>query len=454
MKSKALFIVLIVLGFGWNGSEAQFELEQAFPNLSFTRPVDLQNAGDGSDRLFVVEQAGRIRVFDNDPEAGSTDIFLDIRARVNSSGNEEGLLGLAFHPDYENNGYFYVDYTASNPRRTVIARYEVNGADPNEADVGSELVLLEIEQPFSNHNGGQLAFGPDGYLYISVGDGGAAGDPQGNGQNLETLLGSILRIDVDDPDGGLNYGIPEDNPFEGNQSGFAEAIFAFGLRNTWRFSFDSVTGRLWAADVGQSAIEEIDIIESGGNYGWNVMEGSSCYDPPVNCDMTGLALPVWEYDHSIGNSITGGYVYRGTGTPQLLGKYIYADYVTGHIWSLEYDGENPPVNTELFDTSLNISSFGVDEDNELYFCAFDGTIYKITAPSCTFKGDATGDCTLNVLDVLLTVNITLEVVVPTPEQEWAADCNGSLNNCDGDGQINVLDALKIVNLILGLDECP
>ncbi|UCE17145.1 MAG: PQQ-dependent sugar dehydrogenase [Gemmatimonadota bacterium] len=453
MKIKGLWVVLLV-AVPMCGAHAELALDVAFPHLSINRPVDLQNAGDGSDRIFVVEQAGRIHVFENSQDVQSTDIFLDIQNRVNRSGNEEGLLGLAFHPDYEHNGYFYVDYTASNPRRTVIARYTVSGTDPDVADVNSEIVLLEIEQPFSNHNGGQISFGPDGYLYISVGDGGAAGDPQGNGQNLQTLLGAILRIDVDNPDIGFNYSIPSDNPFAHNQFGYAEEIYAYGLRNPWRFSFDSETGWLWAADVGQNTIEEIDIIEKGKNYGWDIMEGSACFEPPSNCDTTGLTFPIWEYDHSLGQSITGGFVYRGTSTPQLTGKYLYADYVTGRIWSLQYDGQNPPSNTELFDTDLNISSFGVDEDNELYFCAFDGSIYKISSSSCMSKGDANGDCAFDVLDALMVVNVILDAVDPTPDQFWSADCNGPEGNCDGDGQVDVLDALKIVNLILGLAECP
>jgi glucose/arabinose dehydrogenase len=354
-------------------SQSQFQLQNAFPNLTFSRPVDLQHPGDGTDRLFVVEQAGVIRVFDNNAGATVAPIFLDIRSRVNDSGNEEGLLGLAFHPDYKNNGFFYVNYTANPPRRTVIARYRVT-SNPNQADPNSELIVLQFDQPFSNHNGGQLAFGPDGYLYIATGDGGSGGDPNNNGQSLQTLLGKILRLDVNNPSGGRNYGIPFDNPFVG--TGNREEIFAYGLRNPWRFSFDPVTKWLWAGDVGQNRLEEIDIIEKGKNYGWRIMEGNLCFNPSSGCNMTGLVKPIWEYGRSLGISVTGGHVYRGSSVPALVGAYIYGDFGSGRIWALRYDGVNPPANTELMDTNLGISSFGVDKNFELYICAFDSRIYR------------------------------------------------------------------------------
>jgi glucose/arabinose dehydrogenase len=357
----------------------QMPLEVAFPNLSFVRPVDLQEPGDGTDRLFVVEQRGIIWVFENDPSTSQKKSFLDIRARVNDGGNEEGLLGLAFHPAYEDSGYFYVNYTAANPRRTVVARYSVSSGDPDLAVFSSEAVVLEVNQPFANHNGGQVAFGPDGFLYIGMGDGGSGGDPLGHGQNLTTLLGALLRIDVDTTTVSTNYGIPEGNPFFDNSQGYREEIYAYGLRNPWRFSIDTVTGRIWLADVGQNTYEEVDVIEKAGNYGWNIMEGFHCFSPPSGCNTQGLTLPRWEYDHSVGRSITGGYVYRGARLPELVGKYIYADYVTGIIWSLEYDGVNPPVNSELNDTALFIASFGTDKNNELYICAFDGKIYQFEA---------------------------------------------------------------------------
>jgi glucose/arabinose dehydrogenase len=365
-------------------NEGDIAVERAFPSLGFDNPVDLQHAGDGSDRLFVVEQPGRIQVFDNDAAVTSTDTFLDITDRV-TSGGEQGLLGLAFHPDYANNGYFYVDYTASGPSRTVISRFEVDPADPNRADANSEVVLLEVAQPFGNHNGGQIRFGPDGFLYIALGDGGSGRDPEENGEDPTTLLGSLLRIDVDNPSGGLNYGIPAGNPFVGNADGFREEIYAYGLRNPWRFSFDPPTGQLWLADVGQGDYEEIDIIENGGNYGWDVMEGTHCFEPSSGCNMEGLILPVHEYDHDFGQSVTGGFVYRGARVPELTGQYIYADFVSGSIWA--YD-EATDSNVELIDTNLGISSFGVDEAQELYFTAFDGRIYHFTSATGSATGEA------------------------------------------------------------------
>ena len=379
MNTSKLILLLTLFATAVN-LKAQFELQQAFPNLSFTRPVDLQNAGDQSNRIFVVEQAGIIHVFPNDSLVSQTKIFLDIVSRVDDSGNEMGLLGLAFHPDYASNGYFYVNYTAGSPRRTVISRFQVSASNPDSADPESEFILLQYNQPQSNHNGGQIAFGPDGFLYIASGDGGGSGDQHGtigNGQDRGNLLGKILRIDVDNQDSGLNYAIPRDNPFYGNTFGYSEEIYAYGLRNPWRFSFDFDTGWLWAADVGQSAYEEIDLIENGKNYGWRIMEGNHCYNPPTGCDTTGLSLPVWEYAHGLGYSVTGGYVYRGAAVPELTGKYIYGDYVTRRIWALSYDGINPPVNEDVLTAPNDISSFGQDENMELYICTFNGSNSKI-----------------------------------------------------------------------------
>lgn len=361
-------------------SSAVVNVRVAFPGLEFTQPLDLAYPDDGTNRLFVVEQPGRIRLFANDSNTSSMSTFLDIRDRVNDAGWEQGLLGLAFHPDYATNGYFYLNYTASNPNRTVISRFNVSSDDPDAADETSEQVILEFSQPYSNHNGGCLKFGPDGYLYIGTGDGGSADDPHGNGQNRSTLLGKILRIDVDASAGGRNYGIPLDNPFAGNSEGYRQEIYAYGIRNAWRFSFDTVAGRLWVGEVGQDAVEEIDIIENGGNYGWNIMEGTDCFNPPTGCDTAGLILPIAEYRHPVGLSVTGGAVYRGTTVPELAGKYVYADFMTGLIWALTYDGSTAEVTT-LLDSDLSIASFGVDQNNELYFLAFDGYIYRFESPS-------------------------------------------------------------------------
>ena len=388
MKTKIMLMVCVFPFIMNSCSNAQNELKMAFPNLSFTRPLDLEHAGDGTNRIFVVEQRGVISVFQNDSNVTQKKIFLDIQDRVNDSGNEQGLLGLAFHPDYENNGYFYVNYTASNLNRTEISRFSVSPQNPDSADKNSEFQILSYSQPYSNHNGGKVAFGPaDGYLYIGVGDGGSGGDPQCNAQNLKILLGSILRIDVNTNIGNQHYGIPPDNPFAGNTQGYREEIYAYGLRNSWRFSFDPVTNWLWVGDVGQNAYEEVDVVESGGNYGWNIYEGFHCYNaPPCQtqpCDTTGKILPVWEYSHGLGISVTGGYVYRGPSVPELEGKYIYADYGSGRIWSLAYDGMNPPTNTLLMDSNLLISSFGVDQNKELYICAFDGKIYRFKPTAVT-----------------------------------------------------------------------
>lgn len=358
----------------------ELTLQEAFPNLSFERPVDLQHAGD--DRLFVVEQRGIISVFVNSEDVTARETFLDIEDQVEDSGNEEGLLGLAFHPDYAINGYFYVNYTASGPDRTVVSRFKTDPSNPDKAVKDSETIVLEFSQPYSNHNGGQVSFGPDNYLYIAVGDGGSGGDPRGHGQNLKTLLGTILRIDINKQEGGKNYGIPPDNPFAGNNEGYREEIYAYGLRNPWRFSFDAETGQLWTGDVGQNQYEEIDIIESGGNYGWNIMEGAHCYQPSSDCNTDGLTLPVIAYGRSEGVSVTGGFVYRGPSVSQLRGKYIYADYASGKVWSLDFSNPSSPVNEELMEAPFRISSFGVGPDNELYLCGFDGKIHKfgIAAP--------------------------------------------------------------------------
>ncbi len=355
----------------------KIRIVKAYPELRFTRPVDFQSPADGTDRIFVAEQSGRIFVFQNQPEIREKKLFLDITEKVNDSGNEEGLLGLAFHPEYKTNGYFYLNYTAAKPRRTVIARYTADKTDPRKADPGSEKIILEFDQPFGNHNGGQVLFGPDGYLYIGVGDGGAAGDPYGNGQNKKSLLGSILRINVDQSDQKRNYSIPPDNPFAGNRAGDREEIFAYGLRNPWRFAFHPVTGELWAADVGQNRLEEIDIVKKGKNYGWNIMEGTACYNPAQNCDTTGLEIPILEYNHDVGQSITGGCFYTNEKPYFLKGAYLYADYVSGKIWSIRYENGKVKDHWLLSDSRLNISSFGMDSAGMLYICAFDGYIYKI-----------------------------------------------------------------------------
>jgi len=356
-------------------TQSTYLVDLAFPNLVFNQPVGIVTPDDGTNRLFVIEQAGVIRVFDNSPAVAQSTVFLNITTQV-LFGGEQGLLGLAFHPNYSANGYFYVNYVTENPHRTVIARYTVSPNNPNQAQSNSELVLLEVNQPFSNHKGGQLAFGTDGYLYIGLGDGGSAGDPFGNAQNRSTLLGKILRINVDMPSQGRNYSIPPDNPYSGNALGYKEEIYAYGFRNPWRFSFDSPTGRLWVADVGQDQREEIDLVGKGKNYGWNIMEGTLTYS---SGNQTGLELPIWEYSHAEGIAIIGGYVYHGATLTGLNSKYVYGDYGSGKVWALQYDRVDKPLNTLLVDTDLNISSFGIDQRNELYFCALGGKIYSLSS---------------------------------------------------------------------------
>ena len=350
-------------------------VEVTFPNLSFTRPVFLTYPNDDTNRLFVVLQQGQIMVFPNKQDTQAT-VFLAIDEKVNDDGNEEGLLGLAFDPDYKSNGYFYVYYTANSPRRSVISRFSVSDNDPNKANTSSELVIMEVPQPYSNHNGGMMAFGPDRMLYIGLGDGGSGGDPHGNGQNRNVLLGKILRIDISKSSRSEKYRIPPDNPFVGQENSRGE-IWAYGLRNPWRFSFDRVTNMLWAADVGQDSLEEVDIIEKGANYGWNIMEGSLCYPLPTsNCNKEGLKLPVAQYTHADGCSITGGYVYRGSKLRSLYGAYIYGDFCSGKIWGLRYDGSKVVEHMELIDSNMQISSFGEDQAGELYVLSFDNHIYR------------------------------------------------------------------------------
>ena len=350
-------------------------LEPAFQGIEFDRMVLLTYPDDDSGRLFVVLQPGRIMVFENDPGVESAETFLDIRERVNDSGNEEGLLGLAFDPAFAENGHFYVNYTASGPRRTVVSRFSASAGDPDRADPDSELVFLEVAQPYRNHNGGHVAFGPDGMLYVGLGDGGSGGDPRGNGQDTSTLLGSILRIDVSALDETGGYAVPPDNPFAGGDRTARGEIWAYGLRNPWRFSFDRETGDLWAADVGQNQYEEVDIIRPGRNYGWNVMEGSHCYRRG-SCDMEGLELPVAEYGRDGGCSVTGGHVYRGRRLPTLYGAYLYADFCSGKIWALRHDGTAVTEQMLIADTGLSISSFGEDASGEVYVLTFEGAVYR------------------------------------------------------------------------------
>ena len=351
-------------------------LRPAFPNLRFRRLTNLLQPDDGADRIFVTEQSGRILVFPNDPEVESAGEFLDIRDIVRDEANEEGLLGLAFPPDFPATDHFFVHYSASSPRRSVISRFSVSGSDPDMADASSEVVVLEVEQPYGNHNGGQIEFGPDGFLYVALGDGGSSGDPMGSGQDTGTLLGAILRLDVSGASADAGYAIPPDNPFLGIPGARGE-IWAYGLRNPWRFSFDQATGRLWAADVGQNAYEEINVVKRGGNYGWKIMEGLHCFSPRQGCDTSGLELPVAEYGRSEGCSVTGGHVYDGGDIPGLQGAYVYGDFCTGRIWGIRFDGVAASEPQLIVDSDLSITSFGRGVDGSMYVLGRDDGVYLV-----------------------------------------------------------------------------
>jgi glucose/arabinose dehydrogenase len=338
----------------------------AYPKLSFDAPVEYTYANDATNRVFVVEQAGRIKVFENNPTVSDAATYLDIRNKV-AYGGEMGLLGLAFHPKFNENGYFYVNYTKNSPRETIVSRFKASSSNAASVDPASEVVLFRFDQPYSNHNGGKVLFGPDGYLYVSTGDGGSGGDPKNNAQNRSSWLGKILRVDVNSAEKG-HYGIPTDNPYKGNKSGYREEIYAYGLRNPWRISFDD-KGQLWAGDVGQNEIEEVDIVEKGGNYGWRINEGKADYKASDSKPADPLVPPVWQYSHAKGDvSITGGYVYEGAQNGALRGKYIYADYASGRVWALTTYGKKATDNELLIERAGSISAFGEDQKKELYLC--------------------------------------------------------------------------------------
>ncbi len=355
----------------WAQDAAHFEV--AFADLKFHRPLYVTAPNDGTDRLFVVEQAGRVHVFENDPRVQATHLAVDLQKKVRREGNEEGLLGLAFDPEFKTSRRIYLHYTAAQGRRRNVLSSFTMDQTGQTIDPGSESVILEVDQPWSNHNGGMIEFGPDGYLYVALGDGGAADDPRDQGQNVGTLLATILRIDVNPQDPGLGYAIPADNPFVGVKGARGE-IWAYGLRNVWRFSFDRVTGDLWAGDVGQVKWEEIDLIKKGGNYGWNEWEGNHPFN---RRDRLGpFEMPVVDHPRGEARSITGGYVYRGKQIPWLVGAYIYGDFETGLVWLLRYDGQRVTEHRYLCRVP-SPASFGEDRDGEIYVASFDGRIYKL-----------------------------------------------------------------------------
>ena len=344
-------------------------LEPALGGRRFQRPVELGGYPGG--RLFVAEQDGFVLLLDRDGE--NEQVLLELRGKVRRSGNEEGLLSVALDPDFTLNHFLYAYYSASDPRRTVLSRFTVID---DAADPATELVVLEVEQPFSNHNGGAIRFGPDGMLYLGFGDGGAGGDPRGNGQDPSTLLGTIIRIDVREAGGAAPYAVPADNPLL-EPPGARPEVWAYGFRNPWRMAFDPATGWLWVGDVGQDRFEEIDIVERGGNYGWNRLEGNDCYLPRSGCDAGGTVAPVASYGHDQGCSVTGGAVYRGDAVPAIAGWYLYADFCSGRVWALPADLRSGPV--VVVESARSVASFGVDEEGEIYLLAFDGPILRLTA---------------------------------------------------------------------------
>jgi len=385
---------------GWevNDSPLAVEVKPAFPDLKWTgwddgsesgkvvplRPILLTHPGDGSKRIVVPTQHGVIHTFDSDDAAKETKVFADLtdRVRYSDKQNEEGFLGLAFHPKFKQNGEFFIFYTDKKANLVnIVSRMKVKKDDPSVADPASEEELIRFEKPFWNHDGGTIAFGPDGYLYVTHGDGGAGGDPHKNGQNLKTLLGKVLRIDVDKPAGGKKYGIPADNPFVKTAEAAPE-IWAYGLRNIWRMAFDRKTGELWAGEVGQNVFEEINVLTWGGNYGWSVREALHPFGNQGVDVSPELIDPVWEYHHDIGKSITGGVVYRGEAIPELQGAYLYADYVSNRMWALRYDREKGRVveNRPISCPGIGIMSFGEDDKGEVYVMGVSPTgkgIYRL-----------------------------------------------------------------------------
>lgn len=365
-------LVLSVVFAGCSAAQPFAGFEQVYDQLSFDQPVLLTHVPGDSERLFVVEQTGQIQVFNQQPEVASSSVFFDINAATDNrflSGGEQGLLGLAFHPAFQSNGWFYVNYTAAEPRRTVIARYRIASDNSNLTDYSSEQVLLEINQAYSNHNGGMIAFGDDGKLYIGMGDGGSAGDPGNRAQDGQSLLGKMLRLNDDGS-------VPADNPFVGHEN-VRDEIWALGLRNPWRFSFDRDNGTLWAGDVGQNEVEEIDRIVRGGNYGWRWYEGSQPYNPDDRTASVSVIDPVHEYTHKDGQSVTGGVVYRGQQFPALAGWYIFGDFVSGNTWAL--NTQNQELRT--LEKLPNPSSFGEDADGEVYATTYSGDLYRLVVRS-------------------------------------------------------------------------
>jgi len=369
----SIIFSLMACGGGSSRTVGPVTVERAFPSLTFTNPISMYQPPGDDTRWFLIEKGGQVLMFDNDDAAAAVSVSADLSPTVDDTG-EGGLLGMAFHPSFSGSGHVYLYYTetgSSTPLVSRVTRYTMNIS--GILDTRSGYDILSVDQPETNHNGGDIKFRPDGYLYIALGDGGGTGDPDGNGQDTTTLLGSMLRIDVD---GGSPYAIPAGNVFASSSTDMPE-IYAWGLRNPWRFSFDELTGDLWAGDVGQGAWEEIDLVVSGGNFGWNIEEGDHCYEPPVGCDDTGLIDPVFEYGRTEGRSVTGGYVYRGSTMPTLQGHYFFADWGSGDLWGFDASSTQPDA-ALLADTGMNIVSFAPDQNSELYVIDYSGGgIYRL-----------------------------------------------------------------------------
>lgn len=375
---KILILIFVLSVTNIFAQQYTYIIKRAFPNLVFNRPTELIPSIDKSNRLFMLQQRGIIYVFKNDSLTNSRKIFINL-PQVSQQGYEGGLQGMAFHPNYVTNRYFYVHYTFDSVGLfwSRISRITASATNPDTALNSTERILMTIAQPLPGHKGGKIQFGNDGYLYIALGDGGGTGDPYNNAQNKSSLLGKILRIDVNNVSPGKSYAIPPSNPFYGNSQGFKEEIFAYGLRNPWKFSVDYQTNRIWAGDVGQFEWEEVDIIESGKNYGWNKMEGFHCYG---TCDTTGKGFtrPVWEFWREMEHAVIGGYVYRGMAMPSLYGKYLYGD-LKGYVWAITYNGTAVTNNVLIHDYfGWAISTFGLTEDNEFYIVGYyDGYMYRL-----------------------------------------------------------------------------
>ncbi|MEQ9495654.1 MAG: PQQ-dependent sugar dehydrogenase [Deltaproteobacteria bacterium] len=427
-----------------NDAQVQITTSRVFQSAgNFNRPLFMTQAPGDTSNWYLMEQSGTVYRFEDTTNPAAATTVIDLTGVVDDGPNEAGLLGMAFHPDFATNRYVVFSYTerVNNQLTSRIVRYTAN-AMGTSIDPNSASLILEVEQPYGNHNGGMIAFGPDGYLYIALGDGGSGGDPLGSGQNINTLLGAILRIDIDS---GSPYASPATNPFVGTTG--RDEIFAYGLRNPWRFSFDSVTGELWAGDVGQNALEEVDIVELGGNYGWNIREGDRCYGSP-NCDSAGLIDPVAVYGRSEGVSITGGYVYRGTQIPELAGVYLYADFGSGRMWGLFEDPSTGElVDDVVLNTGNNIASFAEGADGELYILTFDGGIRRIESNTKTpvdpFPSMLSQTGCVDTMDATQPAAGLIPYTVTAPlwsdgadKQRWMAVPDGETITIDADGDFD------------------